>query len=72
MSGFGEQFLCLLKYRYGVYPDSKVHGANMESTWVLSDPDGPHVGPMYLAIRVFSSLLRNSRKKRQNNTFMSA
>ena len=29
-------------------PDNKVHGA----TWVLSVPDGPHVGPMNLAIRV--------------------
>ena len=27
-------------------PDSKVHGANMGPTWVLSVPDGPHVGPM--------------------------
>ena len=34
------------------YPDSKVHGANMGPTWVLSAPDGPHVGPMHLAIRV--------------------
>ena len=34
-------------------PDSKVHGANMGHTWVLlSAPDGPHVGPMNLAIRV--------------------
>ena len=32
-------------------PDSQVHGANMGPTWVLSAPDGPHVGPMYLAIR---------------------
>ena len=32
-------------------PDSKVHGANMGLTWVLSAPDGPHVGPMNLAIR---------------------
>ena len=31
-------------------PDSKVHGANMGPTWVLSAPDGPHVGPMKLAI----------------------
>ena len=23
-------------------PDSKVHGANMGHTWVLSAPDGPH------------------------------
>ena len=32
-------------------PDSKVHGANMAPTWVLSAPDGPHVGHMNLAIR---------------------
>ena len=32
-------------------PHSKVHGANMGPTWVLSAPDGPHVGPMNLAIR---------------------
>ena len=38
---------------HGIYcrPDSKVHGANMGPTWVLSAPDGPHVGPMKLAIR---------------------
>ena len=34
------------------YPDSEVQGANMGPTWVLSAPDGPHVGPMNLAIRV--------------------
>ena len=32
-------------------PDSKVHGVNMDPIWVLSAPDGPHVGPMNLAIR---------------------
>ena len=32
-------------------PDSKVHGANKGPTCVLSAPDGPHVGPMNLAIR---------------------
>ena len=31
-------------------PDSKVHGANMGPTWVLLAPDGPHIGPMNLAI----------------------
>ena len=38
------------------HPDSKFHEANMGPTWVLSDPDGPHVVPMNLAIRasVFS------------------
>ena len=30
-----------------IFPDSKVHGANMGPTWVLSAPDGPHV-PCYL------------------------
>ena len=33
-------------------PDSTVHGANMGPTWVLSAPDGPHVGPMDLVIWV--------------------
>ena len=32
------------------HPDSKVHGANMGSTWGRQDPGGPHVGPMNLAI----------------------
>ena len=36
----------------GWYLKSKVHGANMGPTWVLSAPDGPQVGPMNLAIRV--------------------
>ena len=31
-------------------PGSNVLGANMGPTWVLSAPDGPHVGPMNLAI----------------------
>ena len=35
-----------------LYPDSKVHLANMGPIWVLSAPDGSHVGPMNLAIRV--------------------
>ena len=34
-----------------IYQDSKMHGANMGPTWVLSAPDGPHIGPMNLAIR---------------------
>ena len=29
----------------GNLPESKVHGANMGPTCVLSAPDGPHVGP---------------------------
>ena len=38
------------------YPDNKIHGANMGTTWVLSVPDGPHVGPINIASRVMSSL----------------
>ena len=38
------------------YPDSNVCGANIGPTWVLSAPDGPHVGPMNLAIRVIRLL----------------
>ena len=30
-------------------PDSKIHGANMGLTWVLSALGGPHVGPINLA-----------------------
>ena len=37
----------------GTFPDSKVHAANMGPIWVLSAPDGPHVGPMNLALRVY-------------------
>ena len=32
------------------WPDSKFHGANMGPPWVPLAPDGPHVGPMDLAI----------------------
>ena len=32
----------------GFYPDSKVHGANMGPTWVLSAPDGPLLAPWTL------------------------
>ena len=35
-----------------VYSDTKVHGANMGPSWVLSAPDGPHFGPINFAIRV--------------------
>ena len=41
-------------------PDSKVHGANMGPTWVLSAPDGPQIGHMNFAIRD-NKLLRSHR-----------
>ena len=34
-----------------IYTDSKVDGANMGPTWVLSAPGGPHIDPINLAIR---------------------
>ena len=38
-----------------MYPESKVHGANIGPTWVLTAPDVPHVGPMNHAIRVITN-----------------
>ena len=40
--------ICVDRY----FPDSKVHGTNIGHIWVLSAPDGPHIGPMNLVIRV--------------------
>ena len=39
------------------FPDSRVHGANMGPTWVLSAPRGPHIGIMNLVIWVIWILL---------------
>ena len=41
--GYGIRLKCT--------PDSRVHGAYMAPTWVLSAQGGCHVGPMNLAIR---------------------
>ena len=41
----GIHFTPVLECMKGT-PGSKVHGANMGPTWVLSAPDGPHVGPL--------------------------
>ena len=46
---FQYNFLDIM-WTKGNIPDSKVHGTNMGPTWVLPAPDGPHVGPMNLAI----------------------
>ena len=46
----------------GSDPDNKAHGTNMGTTWVLSAPDGPHVGPMNLAIREFTSATNRTRR----------
>ena len=39
-------------YDMKLYPDSKVHGANMGPIWGLQDPGGSHIGPMNFAIWV--------------------
>ena len=49
--------VCWLKTPLNVHPDCILHGVNMGPTWVLSAPDGPHVGPMNLAIRVYTGML---------------
>ena len=48
-----SKLICFLWNTFGWVniPDSKVHEANMGPIWVQSAPDGPHVGPMNLAIR---------------------
>ena len=50
------------------YQDNKVHGAHMGTAWVLSAPDGPHVGPINLAIRVALSWLIVSQSTMESNT----
>ena len=37
-----EVISLLVRFIVSHIPDSKVHGANMGPTWVLSAPDGPH------------------------------
>ena len=51
----------------GKYPDSKVHGANMGPTWVLSGPDGPHISPLNFAIRVDSLEVQKIVKLKSNH-----
>ena len=41
-----------------MFPDSKIHGANMGPIWGRQDAGGSHVGPMNLAIRVISYHLK--------------
>ena len=49
-NGLHYTFTILRLYFLDLNPDNKVHRANMGPTWVLSAPDGPHVGPMNPAI----------------------
>ena len=47
-----ERNLSLPWHSSVMFPDSKVHGANMGPTWGRQDPGGPHVGPVKLYIWV--------------------
>ena len=44
---------CIILYISEKLSSSKIHGANMEPTWVLSAPGGPHGGTINLAIRTY-------------------
>ena len=47
-----------------MYPDSKVHGANMGPIWGRQYPGGLHVGPMNLAFWLSSSFEETSNSVR--------
>ena len=50
------KYICIMEVYLAsvivVYPDSKVHEANMGPIWGRQDPGGPLVGPMNFAIWV--------------------
>ena len=41
---------------FGIFPDSKIHGANMGPIWGRQDPGEPHAGPMNFAICVITGV----------------
>ena len=64
LSCVGSMQLCYLSK---LFPDSKVHGANMGPTRVLPAPGGSHVGPMNLVIWVIGS--KGVRKRGSGEVF---
>ena len=59
-----------------IFPDSKVHGANMGPIWGRQDPGGLHVGPMNFAIWLVYTLpsdvlLLGSQDHQQDKKFIS-
>ena len=50
------EFLTVIIFRETThsFPDSKFHKANMGPIWGRQDPDGPHVGPLNVAMWVTS------------------
>ena len=47
------EYRAILSQFTDMSPDSKVNGASMGPTWGMSAPDGPHVGPMNIAVMVY-------------------
>ena len=52
MVGLSMCWCYLYTIAHNIYPDSKIHGANMGPIWGRQDPGGPHAGPMNPAIWV--------------------
>ena len=40
-----------------IYPDNKIHGANMGSSLGRQDPGGPHVGPIPMDLAIWLALV---------------
>ena len=52
LNGFMSYSTRTAFYSKHIFPDSKVHGANVGPSWGRQDSGGPHVGHMNFAIRV--------------------
>ena len=63
---FVKDKTCISINNYWDIPDSKVHGANMGPTWVLSAADGSHGGPTNLAVRDVSEGAECSKSSSMN------
>ena len=61
-SGVNDDTVCIMTgFSLSInYPNSKVHWANMGPSWVLSDLDGSHVGPINLVNRVNNDTWENA------------
>ena len=58
-SALSDIFMHMVEWFWN-QPHINVHGANMGPTWVMLASDGPHVGPLNLAIRAHTdSLLKD-------------
>ena len=51
-----------------IFPDNKVHGANMGPTWGRQDPGGPHVDPMNPAVWALLPIISHDNADQLNRT----